>query len=272
MHSMQRSGWPSRSGDLRSRTLLAMLVVAGCAASTSAQHASGPIAPLPVAPPAVPAPTPLGGDAPPASGDEPASVQEARRRAAEDPTRSCVAGDAAQCHWVDLWRHHLTADFGLSAAFVQAHVEIQHFEVRNLDAEAVFEIQFYVNVDWVRVWFAEQARVRGAGTTVFDGDETVLARLRVLRGDHTANGDRLAALREFSHVAPFEAVTRVARSCGPGAQLAPTPTVDITEDGHFVVRATREQRGLPEDHCLVGTVDVESGRLAGCQPQLCRVH
>ncbi len=279
MRHPTRGSTPPRTLHRLAGALVTLAALDGCATAAPAARPADPLAPIAVAPSTpgpAPAPTPPptspGDVTAPPSADEPPSVQEARRRASEDPTRSCAAGDAAQCHWVDLWRRHLATDFGLPAAFVQDHVEIQHFEVRNLDAEAIFDVQFHVHVDWVQVWFAESARVRAAGATAFDDDAAVLARLRAARGDHTANGDRLGALRVIPHVATFEAVTRAAATCGPGAAMGPTPPVDVSEDGHLVVRATREQSGLPTDFCLVATVDVETGRRLGCAPRLCRIH
>jgi hypothetical protein len=249
------------------------LTVASCA-TTDTQAQSKPVAPLstpttgehPATPEEIAA-----RNAPPGiaatPGDEPASVVDERRRAAEDPRMSCPGNDPKACHWVDVWRRHMTEQLQLPADWQASHIAIDFILMNDTPDRAMFTIQWTMTVDWLKFPVQQGVVVRSTQGAAFDGDDAVLARYADKNG---GDGYHVSEMKPFTKLVAREKAVKAIASCH-NASPGPQDVIELSEGKHLTMRGSAPPAKADPYHCIVATVDLETGKVTSCGDQVCRV-
>jgi hypothetical protein len=255
-------------------SLVALVLTAASCATTSTQTPSTPAAPLTTPTTGERPPTPeeiAARNAPPGvpatPGDEPASVVDARRRAAEDPRLACPGNDPGACHWVDVWRRHMTEQLQLPADWQAKHIAIDFILMNDTPDRVMFTIQWTMTVDWLK-FPVQQAVVVRSTSGAFDSDDAVLARY----ADKKNGGDgyHVFEMKPFTKLVARDKAVKAIASCH-NASPGPQDVIELSEGKHLTMRGSAPSPKNDPYHCIVATVDLETGKVTSCGEQVCRV-
>jgi hypothetical protein len=235
------------------RRILTFTVMAASCATTGSQTQSKPVAPSTTVPSGV---------------EEPASVQDERRRAAEDPRMACPDNNPKTCHWVDVWRRHLTEQLQLSSDWQASHIAVDFILMNDTPDMAMFTIQWTMTVDWLKFPVQQMVVVRSARGAAFDGDDAVLARYAAMRNG--GDGYHVFEMKPFAKLVARDQAIKALASCH-NASPGPQDIIELTEGKHLTLRGSAPAAKADFYHCVVATVDLETGKVTSCGERVCRV-